>query len=193
MKIMTTVLSGVLEIRPTIHEDNRGSFAENYRQDLLEDAVGHPVSWAQGNTSFSKARTIRGLHYSLAPKGQAKYVTCTSGMIWDVVVDIRPGSSTFGQYVAVTLNSGECNALYIPSGYAHGFVAMASSHVSYMVSTPYSPEHEFAITPFDPDLSLNWVGVLDPLLSEKDRTAPTLAQARKSGDLPVYSVAHTES
>lgn len=194
MRIAETELPGVWEIHPHIHGDHRGWFTESYRQDLLEHAVGHPLSWVQGNTSVSKVGTIRGLHYSIAPGGQAKYVTCTHGMVWDVAVDVREGSPTFGRYASVTLNAEQGTAVYIPAGFAHGFVAMTdNARVSYLVSTPYAPEYEFGISPFDESITPGWVLLSDPILSEKDRTAPTLAQAEKSGDLPVYSDPDKES
>lgn len=188
MKITEMTLPGVLEIHPTFHRDDRGRFAETYRQDLLEDVVGHSLSWAQGNTSVSVVRTIRGMHYSVAPGGQAKYVTCTSGRVWDVVADVRVGSPSFAQYSATVLTGEEGNAVYIPAGFAHGFVALTEgSQVSYLVSTPYNPVYEFGITPFDPQLDINWCGVLDPVLSDKDLRAPVLDRAQKAGVLPVYT------
>src|SRR5688500_19094377 len=100
-------LPGVLDIHPTFHTDDRGRFAETYRQDLLEEVLGHPLSWAQGNTSVSVARTIRGMHYSIDPGGQAKYVTCTSGRVWDVVADVRVDSPSFACYSAIVLTAEE--------------------------------------------------------------------------------------
>lgn len=187
MRIEKTDLPGVLKITPLSFTDSRGWFTEVYRDDLLESAVGHPLQWLQGNLSVSRVGTIRGLHYSIAPKGQAKYVTCTYGMVWDVVVDIRVGSPHFGEWASITLNGEDASSVYIPEGFAHGFAAITdNARVSYLVSTPYSPEHEFGITPLDEDLGMGYTVLNNLILSEKDRTAPTLAQARKNGDLPVY-------
>lgn len=187
MKIREMSVHGVYEIQPQIHEDDRGRFAETYRRDALEEAVGHSVDWVQGNTSVSRARTIRGIHYSLAPEGQAKYVTCTSGRAWDMAVDLRVGSPSFGAYTAVVLDTVLHNAVYIPPGFGHGFLAMTEdTQVSYLTSSRYQPEYEWGITPYDPFFNIRWCGVIDPILSQKDVQAPTLDHARKTGILPVY-------
>lgn len=184
MAVKTTVIPGVLEVRPDIHGDDRGWFAEMYRGAELEDHVGHRVHWAQGNVSVSRARTVRGIHYSIAPAGQAKYVTCQEGMVWDVFMDLRPDSPSFGSWGAVTLTAEDANAVYIPEGVGHGFLAMTDARVSYLVSTPYNPETEHGINPYDPVLGINWCGVIDPLLSEKDRTAPSFQEMEEKGLLP---------
>jgi dTDP-4-dehydrorhamnose 3,5-epimerase len=193
VKIREMTLSGVYEIQPQVYGDVRGSFAETYRRDLLEDVLGHRVDWVQGNTSVSRARTIRGIHYSLAPGGQAKYVTCTAGRVWDLVMDLRVGSPAFGAYTAVVLDAATFNAVYIPPGFGHGFVAMEEdTRVSYLVSSRYQPEYECGVTPVDPVQNIRWCGVIDPYLSDKDAQAPTISEAREAGRLPVYSATDGE-
>ena len=186
--IQETTLPGVLRIQPKLFADARGAFAETYRHGALEEAVGHALSWKQNNVSVSTARTIRGLHFSTAPGGQAKYVTCVKGTVWDVIMDVRVGSPAFGAYTAVTLAADHLTSVYIPSGFAHGFLALTEgATVHYLLSSAYDPGHEYGISPFDPVLALGWNGVPDPVLSDKDRDAPGLYEARDRGILPFYA------
>jgi dTDP-4-dehydrorhamnose 3,5-epimerase len=187
MEIFQSVFPEVIEVHPTIHEDRRGRLAETYHQDLLEEMTGRSLPWKQGNTSVSAARTIRGLHYSLAPGGQDKYVTCLHGMVWDVAVDIREESPTFGQYAAFVLSGETLNSVYIPTGFAHGFLAMKEgSVVSYLLSSTHNPGAEYGIHPLDPRLDLSWGGVVDPILSDRDKKAHTLKEMQSQGMLPRY-------
>lgn len=188
MKIQITALPGVYEFTPQVYDDTRGSFTETYRADVLREVVGHPVTWVQGNTSVSRLHALRGIHYSLAPEGQAKYVTCLRGMVHDVIVDLRVGSPTFGAHASVILAENVFNAVYIPPGFGHGFLALEeNSLVNYQVSSHYSPDHEYGITPFDPTLDIGWCNVLDPVLSPKDTAARSLREAQEAGVLPVYT------
>jgi dTDP-4-dehydrorhamnose 3,5-epimerase len=175
--------SYVLDLVP--HGDSRGRFTEWYRADVLGEAVGYGLPLAQANHSVSARGALRGVHFSLVPPGQAKYVYCPAGRVLDVVVDIRVGSPTFGAHDTVLLDSEEPRAIYLAEGLGHAFVSLAdASSVTYLVSTGYSPGREFGIDPMDPELDLPWPADLEFEFSAKDRAAPTLAQAREQGLLP---------
>jgi dTDP-4-dehydrorhamnose 3,5-epimerase len=173
----------VLDLVP--HGDARGRFTEWFRAEVLTEVIGHPLTLAQANHSVSARGALRGVHFSLVPPGQAKYVYCPSGKVLDVIVDIRVGSPTFGVHDAVVLDSEQPRALYLAEGVGHAFLSLAdATSVAYLVSTGYAPEREFGINPMDPDLDLPWPADMDFELSEKDRTAPTLARAEAQGLLP---------
>jgi len=139
------------------------------------------------NISVSKGGTIRGVHFADVPPGQAKYVQCFAGSILDIVVDIRVGSPTFGDYDAVELSAESRTGLYIPEGFGHAFCALSdSATVGYLCSEGYSPQREHGIHPLDPDLALPWPAAASPVLSAKDAAAPTFSQARESGLLPNF-------
>jgi len=163
-------------------------FFEQFRFEPLQDAIGHPFTVKQGNTSVSRRGAVRGIHYALVPPGQAKYVTCLSGAVLDYVIDIRTGSPTFGTWEAVRLDDADRRAVYLAEGLGHCFVALTEGAiVSYLVSEVYNPAREFAISPSDPEIGLEFpqeAGEL--LLSQKDLAAPTVAEARELGLLPSY-------
>ena len=170
-----------------LRPDDRGVFLEAFKADILSEAIGHPFTLKQMNVSSSSAGTVRGIHFADVPVGQAKYVECFSGAILDVVVDIRVGSPTFGQWDAVELNSTSRKALYISEGLGHAFCALTDdATVGYLCSEPYAPEHEHGITPLDSALALPWPEGTAALMSPKDLEAPTLAEALASGLLPSY-------
>ncbi|HTY72109.1 MAG TPA: dTDP-4-dehydrorhamnose 3,5-epimerase family protein [Actinomycetes bacterium] len=179
-------VAGAWEFTPTVRADERGSFAEVYAGVPFAEAVGGAFPLAQMNVSLSRRGTLRGLHYSVVPGGQAKYVTCTAGAVLDVVVDLRLGSDAFGTHDALRLDDQLRNAAYLPAGLGHAFLALTgTATVAYLCSSPYSPEHEFAITPFDAELALPWPAEAAPyVLSPRDAEAPTLAEARAAGRLP---------
>jgi dTDP-4-dehydrorhamnose 3,5-epimerase len=167
------------------HGDPRGRFTEWYRADVVTKATGAALTLAQANHSVSARGVLRGVHFALVPPGQAKYVYCPAGRVLDVVVDIRVGSPTFGVHDAVVLDSEQPRALYLAEGLGHAFLALADgTSITYLVSTGYSPGREFAISPIDPELDLPWPDDLELQLSERDRAAPTLAEAREQGLLP---------
>jgi dTDP-4-dehydrorhamnose 3,5-epimerase len=171
---------------PRIHGDTRGAFLEWYRADTFADAVGHGLILAQANCSVSTRGTVRGIHYADVPPGQAKYVTCLSGRVLDVIVDIRVGSPTFGQWTSVVLDTVDRRAVYVSEGLGHGFAALEDgSTVAYLCSQGYAPHREHEIDPLDPELAIDWQ-VEEPQLSAKDRAAPTLAAALAAGSLPSY-------
>jgi dTDP-4-dehydrorhamnose 3,5-epimerase len=181
-------IDGVWEFTPKLRPDDRGVFLESFKESVLEDAIGHEFTLQQMNISVSRVGTVRGVHFALVPPGQAKYVQCFSGRILDVVVDIRVGSPTFGQWDAVELDDESRRGLYIAEGLGHAFCALSdSATVGYLCSTPYSPGREFGIHPLDPALGLPWPSGAESVLSEKDAAAPTLAEANASGLLPTMA------
>ncbi len=173
----------VLDLVP--HGDDRGRFTEWYRADVLASATGWSLPLAQANHSVSARGVLRGVHFALVPPGQAKYVYCPAGRVLDVVVDVRVGSPTFGVSDAVLLESERPRAVFLAEGLGHAFLALEDgSSVTYLVSSGYSPGREFGVSPLDPELDLPWPSDVEVRLSDKDRAAPTLAQAREQGVLP---------
>ena len=178
---------GVYQFDPVLRPDDRGVFLESFKANTFADAVGHAFDLAQMNISVSKGGTIRGVHFADVPPGQAKYVQCFAGSILDIVVDIRVGSPTFGDYDAVELSAESRTGLYIPEGFGHAFCALSdSATVGYLCSEGNSPQREHGIHPLDPDLALPWPATASPVLSAKDAAAPTFSQARESGLLPNF-------
>lgn len=173
--------------RPQQWEDERGAFLELFRDEHIAMAAGSPLAAAQGNLSVSRRNTLRGVHFADIPPGQAKYVTCVSGAILDVVVDVRVGSPTFGQWDAVELDDRRRAAVFLREGLGHAFLALSEDAVVvYLVSHPYRPHREHGINPLDPDLALPWPPGTSPLLSDKDANAISLAAAVEQGILPDY-------
>jgi dTDP-4-dehydrorhamnose 3,5-epimerase len=188
VKIRPLSIEGAYEVTPVQHGDARGVFLEWYRVDLLAAEVGHPLDLAQANISVSAAGVVRGVHFADVPPGQAKYVTCTRGAVLDVVVDIRLGSPTFGRWEGVRLDDVDRRALYLSEGLGHGFCALTDdATLTYLCSTTYNPGAEHTVHPLDPSLAIDWPA-REPLLSPRDAEAPSLADARTAGLLPVYSI-----
>jgi dTDP-4-dehydrorhamnose 3,5-epimerase len=186
VKVRPLSVAGAFEITPVQHGDSRGTFLEWYRFDTLAAAVGRPLDLAQANLSVSAAGVVRGIHFADVPPGQAKYVTCVAGAVLDVVVDLRVGSPTFGQWESVRLDDVDRRAVYLAEGLGHGFCALSgSATVAYLCSTTYRPGHEHGVHPLDPVLGIAWPAA-QPVLSAKDAAAPSLADARSSGLLPEY-------
>jgi dTDP-4-dehydrorhamnose 3,5-epimerase len=195
VKIRELSIAGAWEITPVQHGDPRGRFLEWYRADQLAAEVGHPLDLAQANTSVSARGVVRGVHFADVPPGQAKYVTCVRGAVLDVVVDLRVGSPTYGQWEGVPLDEVDRRAVYLAEGLGHGFCALTEdATLTYLCSTGYAPEREHAVHPLDPDLAINWPTDA-PLVSARDAAAPSLAQARAAGSLPDFAecVRYTES
>jgi dTDP-4-dehydrorhamnose 3,5-epimerase len=177
VKIRSLDIEGAWEITPVRHADARGIFLEWIRHDRLADVVGHPLRLAQGNLSVSARGVVRGIHYADVPPGQAKYVTCVRGAVWDVVVDLREGSPTFGRWEPVRLDDVDRRAVYLSEGLGHGFCALTdAATVSYLCSTVHNPAAEHAVNPLDDRLGIEWP-VATPILSERDTAAPALHQA----------------
>jgi dTDP-4-dehydrorhamnose 3,5-epimerase len=149
--------------------------------------TGSEFNGQQANISTSARGVLRGIHYSLAKAGQAKWVTCVNGSIKDVIVDIRTESTTFGKHIEVDLESGDGKAVLIGKGLGHGFVSLENdTAVAYLVSSPFSPTEEFEINPLDPAIGIDWgLDLEDLLLSPKDSVAPTLAERAIQGKLPL--------
>jgi dTDP-4-dehydrorhamnose 3,5-epimerase len=174
MQVETTELPGVLILKPRVFEDARGFFLESYNRETLR-SHGIDTVFVQDNHSRSARGTLRGLHYQLPPAGQVKLVRVVRGAIWDVAVDIRVGSPTFGRWVGAELSAENFRQLYIPVGFAHGFCVLSEeAEVLYKASHVYSPAFEQGIVWNDADLQIAWP-LAEPLLSERDRRLGTLA------------------
>jgi dTDP-4-dehydrorhamnose 3,5-epimerase len=188
VQIRELAIPGSYEITPIQRGDERGTFLEWYRFDRLEEAVGHPLSLRQANTSVSKKGVVRGIHFADLPPGQAKYVTAMRGAVLDFVVDIRVGSPTFGRWDAVLLDTTDRRAIYLGEGLGHAFVALTEeATVTYLVSGVYNASTEHGINPLDPDVALVFPAEAGKLLlSPKDTEAPSLAKASASGLLPTW-------
>jgi len=174
-------ISDLILIKPKTNLDNRGYFMETYRQDLLEEVLGYKINFIQDNESRSPRGVLRGLHYQLPPYSQAKLVRVIEGSVLDVAVDIRKSSPTFGQYVAVELSAKNKHQLFIPRGFAHGFVVLSDFAIFvYKVDNYYAPEYSKGIAFNDKDLAIDWrMPYNDLQVSDKDKSHPTLANAKK--------------
>lgn len=174
MEVIELRLPGLKLLRPKVFADARGFFTETYREPLY-CAAGIDCSFVQDNHSYSKKGTVRGLHFQRTP-GQAKLISVISGAIFDVAVDIRPDSPTFGQWEAVILDSNKPQQLFIPIGFAHGFCAIREdAHVLYKVSSVYDPLEEMTLAFDDPDLNICWPEA-KPIVSDRDRQAKKLKE-----------------
>ncbi|TDK64137.1 dTDP-4-dehydrorhamnose 3,5-epimerase [Bacillus salipaludis] len=178
MNVIETFLQGVKVIEPRVFGDHRGWFMEIYSEAMFEEAGIH-LKFVQDNQSFSAYKgTLRGLHYQLNPKAQTKLVRCTKGSIFDVAVDIRKGSPTFGQWYGIELSAENKKQLLIPKGFAHGFMTLTEDvEVQYKVDNLYAPECDRGITWNDPSIGIEWPMDITPILSAKDEKAPILADA----------------
>lgn len=163
-------------IVPARFGDARGWFTESYSRRRLAE-LGIDMEFVQDNHSFSMSRgTLRGIHFQSPPYAQAKLVRCLAGIIWDVAVDLRAGSPTFGRWVAAELTASGGEQLYIPSGFGHGFLTLTDNvEVSYKTSSYYSPEHDGGIVWNDPEMAIDWpLSDMQPILSDKDKYLPML-------------------
>ena len=191
MEFRELSIAGAWEITPRQFGDDRGVFLEWFKEAPFAEAVGHRLNLAQANCSVSAAGVVRGIHFADVPPGQAKYVTCTYGAVLDVVVDIRVGSPTFGQWDSVLLDDTDRRAIYLGEGLGHAFMSLQdNSTVVYLCSTGYNPTGEHGIHPLDQSIGIEWPSVgrdgapLTPLLSPKDEAAPSLIEAQEQGLLP---------
>jgi len=188
VQVQPLKIEGALSFTPLLRPDDRGVFLESFKQDLFAEAVGHSLNVQQMNVSVSKQGTVRGVHFAQVPPSQAKYVQCFQGRILDVVVDIRVGSPTFGQWDAIELDDQSRIGLYLSEGLGHAFCALSpSATVGYLCSEPYAPGREHGINPLDPALDLPWPKDIELELSPKDAAAPTLDEAVASGLVPTYA------
>jgi dTDP-4-dehydrorhamnose 3,5-epimerase len=191
-----TSIGGAWTFSPAVHRDERGHFLEWFRAGELAGSLGYWPQTAQANCSVSRRGVIRGVHFAAVPPGQAKYVTCVSGAILDVIVDIRVGSPGYGRWEAVPLDDTSRRAVFLEAGLGHAFTALSEeATVIYLCSTPYTPGREHGVHPLDPALGIDWPSGTEPVLSPKDAAAPTLEQARQAGLLPAFAdcAAYTDS
>ena len=174
MKVTPTAIPDVLLIEPKVFGDERGFFMESFNQRGFDEAVGHPVAFVQDNHSRSAKGVLRGLHYQLPPCAQGKLVRVINGVVFDVAVDMRRGSPTYGAWVGQELSAGNHLQLWIPPGFAHGFLVLSDfADFLYKTTAYYSPSSETAVRWDDPDLGIAWpLGGSTPLLSARDKIAP---------------------
>ena len=177
MEFISQSIPDVWVIEPKVHDDDRGYFVEIFRQDEFEHALGYKVNFVQDNESKSSKGVLRGLHFQLAPHAQSKLVRVIEGAVLDVAVDIRKGSPSFGQHVAVELSDDNKKQLFIPRGFAHGFVVLTDTATfAYKVDNYYSPECDRGLAFDDIDLNIDWqLTKQQLLLSDKDTQQPTLS------------------
>ena len=191
MEIVPLSIAGAYKVTTKVFPDDRGLFLEAFKAPIFEEATGRSLDVAQVNTSVSKVGTIRGIHYADVPPSQAKYVFCPSGAILDVIVDIRVGSPTFGQYETVLLDDEDRNAVFLSEGLGHAFISLADNSVAtYLCSTTYAPGREHSMNPFCKNIGIDWPAVdrngepMEYLLTDKDKEAPGLFKSRDQGLLP---------
>jgi dTDP-4-dehydrorhamnose 3,5-epimerase len=187
MQIRPLAVPGAWELTPRQFADERGVFLEWFTAVSFEGAAGHRFDLAQANLSVSQRGVLRGIHVADVPPGQAKYVTCVTGAVLDVVVDLRVGSPTFRAWDSVRLDAVDRRAVYLAEGLGHGFLSLEDgSTVVYLCSEPYAPLREHEVHPLDPALGIAWPSGIEPLLSSKDAAAPSLAEAVDRGLLPTW-------
>lgn len=181
LKFIPQKIPDIILIKPEVRKDSRGYFVEIFRQDLFEKAIGCKINFIQDNESKSKKGVMRGLHYQLPPFSQAKLVRVIQGRVLDVSVDIRKSSPTFGQHVAVELTDENKYQIFIPHGFAHGFVLLSDfATFAYKVDNYYAPNYDRGIAFDDKDLAIDWKFPHELLkLSEKDKKNPSLANAKE--------------
>jgi dTDP-4-dehydrorhamnose 3,5-epimerase len=186
MELKKLEIEGAYLAESAVFSDERGFFREWFKTQDVQKVIGRDFIVEQANISSSIKGTLRGIHYSLSERGQAKWVTCVSGSIKDVIVDIRPNSKTYGRWIEIELSGTSGNAVFIGEGLGHGFVSLAEvSTVAYLVSSPFSPTEEFEINPLDTAIGINWgLPLYELKISDKDKNAPTLEGRKKEGRLP---------
>ena len=186
MEIRPLRIAGAWEVTPRQYHDDRGTFAEGFRADLLADVIGHEMQVRQTNVSVSRAGALRGVHYADVPPSQAKYVTATSGVFVDFVVDLRVGSPTFGHWDSVVLDTVDRRAVYLSEGLGHALACVEDGTAHYLCSEVFNGAAEHGVNPLDPGLGLALPPGFEPVLSPKDAAAPTLRAAEQAGLLPTF-------
>lgn len=186
MIITPLEIEGAWVAESPLWEDERGWFREWFKMSDIEKIIDRKFDLEQANVSSSRIKTVRGIHYSLAKKGQAKWITCISGLIRDIVVDIRPNSVTFGKWVAIDLSGNSGKSVFYEEGLGHGFISLEeNSKIVYLETSAYSPEHEYGINPFDNALNIDWkIPAKECIVSGKDQKAPGLYERLRQGQLP---------
>ncbi|MBZ2409394.1 dTDP-4-dehydrorhamnose 3,5-epimerase family protein [Streptomyces albidoflavus] len=183
-------------IVPNKKLDRRGHFYEAFRADILTEIIGYPFTVAQANYSLSRRHTLRGIHSTALPPGQGKLVTCVRGAVLDVAVDLRIGSPTFGQYDLTPQDEDSGTAVYLADGIGHAFLTLTDDAcMNYLCSEVYVPGTMLELNPLDPEIGIPWNLTEEPVMSDKDAGAPTLAEAQSLGLLPTYEecVTHYEA
>ena len=179
MRVTPTEIAEVLIVEPRVFRDTRGFFLESYNRRAFSEATGIDVEFVQDNHSRSSRNVLRGLHYQIR-QPQGKFVRVTAGEIWDVAVDLRGSSATFGKWVATTLDASSARCIWVPAGFAHGFVVLSeSAEVQYKTTDYYAPEHERTLLWNDPALGINWPLRGEPVMAEKDRRGVPLAAVER--------------
>ena len=187
MKLNELSIPGVFLLESPVHGDDRGYFREWFKLGDFESA-GVDFHAHQANLSMSSRNVVRGLHYSMAPEGQAKVVTCVYGELDDVIVDIRVGSPKFGEVEVVHLAQNQGRSVLLPAGVAHGFcVTSGQAALTYLLSSPFNAPLELEINPFDPEIGVPWTIDGEPIVSDKDRDAPSLRARLAAGELPRFN------
>ncbi|MFI5641971.1 dTDP-4-dehydro-6-deoxyglucose 3-epimerase GerF [Streptomyces goshikiensis] len=180
-------IEGAWSQEPVIHSDHRGRSHEWFRGEKFRQAFGHDFPVAQVNVAVSHRGALRGIHYAEIPPGQAKYSVCVRGAGLDVIVDVRVGSPTFGRWEIVPMDAERNTAVYLTAGLGRAFLSLTDdATLVYLCSSGYAPEREHSVNPLDPDLGIVWPADIEPLLSDRDKNAPTLATAERLGLLPTY-------
>ncbi len=172
MQVRHTAIEGLIELIPRVFGDERGHFFESYNKPLF-DSLGLPMTFVQDNQSFSVKGVLRGLHFQNEPHAQGKLVRVITGQVLDVVVDLRPDSPTFGRHESFLLDAKLNNMVYVPAGFAHGFLTLEDSIFSYKCTNVYNKTAESGLIWNDPDLGIDW-GIADPIVSDKDQELPTM-------------------
>lgn len=181
MKISPLEIKGNWKATPETHSDPRGFFREWFKKSEIFEITGYNFDVSQANISTSQNGVLRGIHFSSAPEGQAKWVTCIAGAIMDVIVDLRPESETFRQWISVELNSENGEAIFVGERMGHAFLSLQdSTTVAYLLSSPYQPELEYGINPFDLSLGIEWPSS-GLILSDKDQNAPSFEMQVRMG------------
>ena len=188
MKARPLSIDGAWLLTSPVYSDERGTFSEWYKSSQLTELTQEDFEPVQANVSVSQSGVIRGIHYSLAPRGQAKLVTVVHGAILDIAIDVRIGSPTYGKYEQVKLIAGDGQAMFLRHDLAHAFQALEDNTVvSYLVSSEYAPKNEREISPSCDSLNIQWSRELQPIMSSKDHGAPDLRALANSHLLPIYS------
>ena len=177
MKVVRTDLPEVLLIEPRVYQDERGFFLESYNKRTFRDATGLDVDFVQDNQAFSVRNVLRGLHYQVR-QAQGKLVHVLAGEIFDVAVDLRRGSPNFGKWTGTTLSGGNHRMMWVPAGFAHGYLVLSEHAIVFYKTTDfYAPQHERTVLWSDPSLAIRWPLMAEPTVSDKDRRAPRLQSA----------------
>ena len=186
MDMKPLAIDGAWLVNSPILEDQRGFFREWFKLSEISGTTKHSFSIEQANISYSHKNVVRGIHFSSAPNGQSKWITCVSGAIRDIVVDIRINSPTYGNYITVDLEADSGNSIFIEANLGHAFLSLADETVvTYLLSSPYSPSHEYEINAMDPEINIDWgIPRNDLKFSPKDAVAPSLADRLAKGKLP---------